>query len=302
MKKLWIITLLAALLLTACAAPDTEKPNDETNADEAATTEAPDTAPAINYDLYDLDGAFGFSYELLEGTFAPGETIRLQVSMQNRLPIAYEWEGASTDFRPQVELVWDSESTYVLHNEPLNGTDEINHYSVPAGDIRSEDYYTFTIPADVPLGRYKLVCRFRNSCKIFENAFWVYYRNPEAYNQENAFGFTYNGMEGTAARNERIRVEVALTNQMDCDYEWRGSSSGFQAHVHLVSAEDPTYEIQCDSMAFNSDDMPHKVAVGETNSAPYDFIIPTGAPAGAYNLVCQFRHSQQTFEGVFELE
>ena len=300
MKKLWIITLLAALLLTACAAPDTEKPNDETNADEAATTEASDTAPAINYDLYDLDGAFGFSYELLEGTFAPGETIRLQVSMLNRLPFAYEWEGASTDYRPQVELVSEFDSSYVLHNEPLNCTEEIAHYSVAAGEFRSWDHYIFTIPADAPLGTYRLVCRFRNTCQIFERAFEAHDR--EIYNHEDSFGFTYNGMEGTAARNQKIRVDVVLTNRMDCDYEWFGSSGGFGAEAYLVSAEDPTYKISCDDMTANSDDMLHKVAVGETNSTPYDFIIPTDAPAGAYNLVCQFHHSQQTFEGVFELE
>ena len=300
MKKLWIITLLAALLLTACTAPDTEKPNDETNADEAATTEAPDTAPAINYDLYDLDGAFGFSYELLEGTFAPGETIRLRVSMLNRLPFAYEWEGASTDYRPQVELVSEFDSSYVLHNEPLNCTDEIAHYSVPAGDIRSEDYYTFTSPADAPIGTYRLVCRFRNTCQIFESAFAAHGR--EIYNHEDSFGFTYNGMEGTAARNQKIRVDVVLTNRMDCDYEWFGSSGGFGADAYLVSAVNPAYKISHLDMPIPDDSGYHKVAPGAARSREFEFTIPDDAPAGAYNLVCQFRHSQQTFKGVFELE
>jgi len=125
----------------------------------------------------------------------------------------------------------------------------------------------------------------------------------EAYNREDAFGFAYEGTEGDVARNRRIHVDVALTNQMDCEYEGSGSSGNFHAHVYLVSAAEPTYEIQPDDIPSTDEYGGHyKVAAGETHSFTFYFRIPTDAPAGAYNLVCQFRHSERTFESIFELE
>ena len=125
----------------------------------------------------------------------------------------------------------------------------------------------------------------------------------DAYNREDAFGFAYEGAEGDVARNRRIHVDVALTNQMDCEYEGSGSPGNFRAYVYLVSAAEPTYEIQPDEIPSTDEYGGHyKVAAGETHSFTFDFRIPTDAPAGAYNLVCEFRHSERTFESIFELE
>ena len=124
----------------------------------------------------------------------------------------------------------------------------------------------------------------------------------EIYNREDAFGFAYEVADGTFAHKERFCVKVSLTNQMDCAYEWVGSSSTFLASVYLVSAETPEYKIHHEDIPMSDDISYNKVAVGEAHPTHYYFTIPADAPSGTYHLVCHFRRSTQTFEGAFELK
>lgn len=298
MKKFWIITLLAATLLSACAAPDNDNAPAATDTTaEEATTERTTSHPDQNLP----EDAFGFSVELEEDFVVPGEYFHIQVSMTNQMDVAYQWTGTEHDYAPRGALVSPSGTTYDLGFWDGDSSDDYDYYSVDPGEA-----YTYgssdAVLYDAELGMYDLVVEFKNSRQIFEDVLEVGTFEKEAYRSENAFGFAYNGMEGTAARDQKIWVTVALTNQMDCDYEWLGSSSTFHASVYLVSAEDPAYEIRIEDMAYNDDNSHHKVAPGETHSTDFDFYIPADAPAGAYNLVCSYRYSKKTFEGVFELE
>ena len=62
------------------------------------------------------------------------------------------------------------------------------------------------------------------------------------------------------------------------------------------------YNIHDKYIAHTDDHQYNKVAPGESNSSTFNFLIPDDAPAGKYNLVCRFRYSAKTFEGLFELE
>ena len=299
MKKLLIMTLLAASLLTACAA-STDKGNALATTDtttEEATTEATTSHPDQNLP----EDAFGFSVELKEDFVVPGEYFHIQVSMTNKMDKAYQWTGTEHYYAPRGALIAPDGTVYDLGFRDSDSSDDYDYYSVEPGET-----YTYgssdCVLYDAELGMYDLVLEFKNSRQTFEDVLEVGTFDKEAYRSENAFGFTYNGMEGTADRNKKIRVDVVLTNQMDCDYEWFGSSGGFGADAYLVSAVNPAYKISHPDMPIPDDSGYHKVAPGAARSREFEFTIPTDAPAGAYNLVCQFRHSQQTFEGVFELE
>lgn len=299
MKKLLIMTLLAASLLTACAA-STDKGNALATTDtttEEATTEATTSHPDQNLP----EDAFGFSVELKEDFVVPGEYFHIQVSMTNKMDKAYQWTGTEHYYAPRGALIAPDGTVYDLGFRDSDSSDDYDYYSVEPGET-----YTYgssdCVLYDAELGMYDLVLEFKNSRQTFEDVLEVGTFDKEAYRSENAFGFTYNGMEGTADRNKKIRVDVGLINQMDCDYEWLGSSSTFHANVYLVSAENPAYEIRIVDMAYNDDNSHQKVAPGETHSSDFEFYIPADAPAGAYDLVCSYRYSKKTFEGVFELE
>ena len=300
MKKLLAISLLATLLLTACTAANDDKKDTsaaDTTAEEATTKEETTAAP----DPALLEGAFGFSFTFEKNIVAPGEYCSLQVSMTNQMDSTFKWTGVGGYYRPKAELVSPDGTVYEVFVGDGGASDDYDYYSAPSGETRTYGA-SCHIPYDASMGKYDLVCHFKNSYQTFEDVLEVGSYEKEAYSREDAFGFTYEGTEGTFARNERIRVDVAMTNQMDCDYEWLGSSSSFHANVYLVSAEDPTYEIHDKYIAHTDDHRYNKVAPGESNSRTFNFQIPDDAPAGKYNLVCRFRYSARIFEGLFELE
>ena len=127
-----------------------------------------------NYIKEDLPSdAFDFSYKILEGSFERGEQVRVVIDMTNQQRKSYKWRGASTDYRPSVELVRINEGKeYHIYPDGMLETDDCGNYEVKRGETRSFSF-RFNLPVNAISGEYKLVCSFENSTQTFGKVFEI---------------------------------------------------------------------------------------------------------------------------------
>ena len=154
MKKVMMATVMLSLLLTGCQNAGDTVPS---QTDPAETTAAL-TEPIV----YEQDD-FEISARVVDGKFARGESVWINVSITNKMDVAYTWTGSSG-------LIWASTKFVCTENG--------REFIIPDhGKYFSEDYvynefmpgetqtkmHLYEIPDDAVPGEYTLVCSFKNT-------------------------------------------------------------------------------------------------------------------------------------------
>ena len=191
MKKLLIFLLILALFLTGCSTPPTDdgttpptvddenetndskqdggelfKPND-TQSDES-TEKVPTTQTLTVWKPQDESDDFLFDFELIEGSFVRGKTIRLNINVYSNMETIFT---AYDSFIPKAELicVMDGEE-YIIEPREKHVFPEFYSMEVRPGAKNGSVEY-FDIPFDAPMGEYILVCSYNDTTIGFEGYF-----------------------------------------------------------------------------------------------------------------------------------
>lgn len=145
MKRFLAVILLLTITLTGCQ-----------NAEMRVETSGTDD--------------FGFSFEVVDGSFKCGEWIEIEVSITNQMEESYKWHGSST-LAVWCRLVCTSGGDeYILDQPDFVFCANERDNELQSGETYSHSYY-FDIPNDAPAGRYNLECWLLDSRTTFVNAF-----------------------------------------------------------------------------------------------------------------------------------
>ena len=154
MKKVMMAAVMLSLLLTGCQNAGDTIPS---QTDPAETTAAL-TEPIV----YEQDD-FEISARVVDGKFARGETILIDISITNKMDIAYTWTGASTALRAWAKFVCsDNGKEFVIAQGEMYDTDDDNYWEFKPGETSTETHW-FEIPDNAVPGEYTLVCSFKNT-------------------------------------------------------------------------------------------------------------------------------------------
>lgn len=151
MNKIGLMLCVLIFILTGC------------------TVEAPNTTDTTD----DADADFGFSYEIMSDSAERGSRVGISVELINQQDVSFAWEGAYSEFRAAVRLVYAGRNgSCTISPEPAADTEDVGKHEVAVGEKRSFIYY-FNIPADAELGSYSLICGFYGTEKEFKNVLTI---------------------------------------------------------------------------------------------------------------------------------
>lgn len=229
-------------------------------------------------------GAFSFSYEL-DGTFARGETVEVDVQVTNRQKESFKWVGSSTI---GLTFVVCRENGFTMGTTLSGGNDDGGPRELAPGESGGGRHF-FTLPKYAPAGSYCLVCLYGNeetfSATSFLDVFTLDGDVKGEPGEAVSFGmdtisFSYKADDGTLERGKNFNVDVEVTN--------------LQSESIIVGSDFDMIMLVCRENGFLiHPEVPRygwyesfSVAPGESCTVSRAFNIPDYAPAGKYCLVC----------------
>ena len=172
MKKFIITLIMLSLLCTGCQnsgrdTVSTTDPAETTSALADPVTYEPTTDPAETTALadpvtYEPDD-FEISAQVYQGEFARGESIWINVSITNKMDVAYTWTGSSSYIQARTKFVCtENGREFIIHDNGLILNDDDNYYEFKPGETETT-LKLYEIPEDAAPGEYTLVCSFKNT-------------------------------------------------------------------------------------------------------------------------------------------
>lgn len=162
MKKIIVAAIMLSLLLTGCQNP--------TGAAVSQTEPAKTTSALQEPVSYEPDD-FEISARVVNGKFARGETIWIDVSITNKMDTAYTWFGSSTAVWAWAEFVCaDNGKEFVIVNESPYMSEDECYWEFKPGET-STTTHEFVIPDNAVPGEYTLVCSFMNTTFEMKDGF-----------------------------------------------------------------------------------------------------------------------------------
>ncbi len=200
MKKITIIFMMLSLLFTGCQSSghdtvSTTDPAETTSALADPVTYEPTTDPAettsaladpVTYEpttdpaemtsaladpvTYEPDD-FEISARVIDGTFARGETILINVSITNKMDVAYTWTGSSSAIYARTKFVCtENGRKFIIPDNERDLNDDDNYNEFKPGETETNMHW-YEIPDDAAPGEYTLVCSFKNTTFEMKDGF-----------------------------------------------------------------------------------------------------------------------------------
>lgn len=190
----------------------------------------------------------------------------------------------------------------IMYAENAEGYPNGSSWHIPL-DVENQDSYTDVVVGDEIVVYYDGSAMETDPLRV-SKIFAITLKKPASREADidSDFDFSYELIEGTLERGNRICISVALINQRDESYQWTGAHSHFRASVQLLCVfNGEEYLISPEPSPDTDDVADHEVPAGESRTYRYYFNIPSDAPSGEYDMICSFEDEEKTFSGVFTL-
>ena len=154
MKKFIITLIMLSLLCTGCQ---------NSGRDTVSTTDPAEMTSALADPVTYEPDDFEISAQVYQGEFARGESIWINVSITNKMDVAYTWTGSSSYIQARTKFVCtENGREFIIHDDGLILNDDDNYNEFKPGETETT-LKLYEIPEDAAPGEYTLVCSFKNT-------------------------------------------------------------------------------------------------------------------------------------------
>ena len=162
MKKIIVAAIMLSLLFTGCQNPV---------GGGAAQTEPAETTVALTEPIVYEQDDFEIAAQVYQGEFARGESIWINVSITNKMDVAYTWTGSSSYIQARTKFVCtENGREFIIHDDGLILNDDDNYNEFKPGETETT-LKLYEIPEDAAPGEYTLVCSFMNTTFEMKDGF-----------------------------------------------------------------------------------------------------------------------------------
>ena len=162
MKKIIVAAIMLSLLLTGCQNP---------TGTAVSQTEPEETTAALTDPGILEPDDFEISAQVYQGEFARGESIWINVSITNKMDVAYTWTGSSSYIQARTKFVCtENGREFIIHDDGLILNDDDNYNEFKPGETETT-LKLYEIPEDAAPGEYTLVCSFMNTTFEMKDGF-----------------------------------------------------------------------------------------------------------------------------------